>query len=132
MNSTLDYSRRLPLGLGSSPAQIEIPPGRWAEEERVERQRRVNDLGQACGCAEGAAASVIGVGLFSIYVWVSPAISGIRALLIGALVFIGTGAAGKVLGLLLSRRRHRRELALLAAELRDHVAIVTGGYNMDR
>jgi hypothetical protein len=96
-------------------------------DEAQEWRRRLKRTARPCGCKSGAVAMLVALVAWPIYVVVSGVptapLSVLWAVLTYAGVVIGATVAGKLLGIVVGRRRHRRLQRQLARRL---AALETG------
>jgi hypothetical protein len=92
--------------------------------EAEEWARRLRATAHPCGCKSGAAASLLALVAWPVFLIVSgrfphSILGALVAFIVYGAVVIAAGVAGKVAGIGVGRRRHRR----LQRELRDRLAL---------
>jgi hypothetical protein len=88
------------------------PHSLLAAEEAAEWDRRLKKTARPCGCKSGAAASVVALVGWPVWVVLSGVpdtmLSFVGAVVLYGMVVIGAAVVGKIVGIVVGRRRHRR------------------------
>jgi hypothetical protein len=83
-----------------------------AGDEAAEWDRRLKKTARPCGCKSGAAASVVALVGWPVWVVLSAVpdtmLGFVGAVVLYGMVVIGAGVVGKIVGIVVGRRRHRR------------------------
>lgn len=85
-------------------------------------ESRINRHYSACGCLQGSIAIILALGCFFTYLFLRPSeflinwLDGTKALVL----FIASGAIGKIMGLKLSKRHLRKTILELKCVLQDN------------
>lgn len=100
----------------SLPDQPQLSPSAKLHEQ-------VQKTARPCGCKSGAALSASALVGWPVWMWLSPSVATLHDVLAATaaypVVIIAAGVVGKVAGIVIGRRRHRRlrrRLAALEAE----------------
>ena len=91
--------------------RLEIVAPELSENDLRERQDRLDRLTDACGCGEGSAVALAGLGLYLAYALsIGPALGVWGQIWRGALVMLAGATLGKLIGLARARVLLHREL----------------------
>ena len=108
----------------SSAAASRTRPGldRLDPAEAEQWARRLRATAHPCGCKSGAAASLLALFCWPVFVIASTRLprsilGALSALVVYGVVVIGAGVAGKVAGIVVGRSKHRRVLQRLVHRL---------------